>query len=238
MKISIIIPTFEPGERIVSTIDSVISQTFDKYEIIIQDGSPSESVEKLIGNKYPDSDKITIYHEPDGGVYDAMNHAVKQATGDYGFFMGAGDTLHDNKVLEDFARVSDTSAEDIIYGYWIEISGEKRKTVVRKLDWKYAVKFSPVNHQAVIAKMELLRKYPFDTKYKIAADQDWLLKMKKLGKSIHFIDRPISDYLLDGLSTNNTDIFVVEQKEIHGKYYPFWRMIRHTWRKLSGKDKW
>ena len=237
MKLSIVIPSYEPGDRILSTIDSVLDQKFTEYEIIIQDGSLTDSVNTLIQDKYPENGRILFFHETDNGVYDAMNRAVKKATGEYCIFMGAGDKLHDEKVLSDLEYAASAVGTDIIYGSWIEVNNGKEETVVRKLDWKYAVKFTPVSHQAVLAKTELLKAFPFDTSYEIAADQDWLLRMKKMKRTFFFLDRPISYYLLDGLSSNNNDKFVKEQKEIHGKYYPFWQTVRYTWRRMAGKDK-
>ena len=51
-------------------------------------------------------------------------------------------------------------------------------------------------------KRELLEEYPFDLKYKIAADQDWIMKMHKSGKKFHYIDMPISNYDMYGISAS------------------------------------
>lgn len=238
MKISIILPVFNPGNKIIETIESVLSQTYCDYELIIQDGSESHNVEKLIRNNYSEDNRIVLFHEPDKGVYDAMNKGIQHASGEYAYFIGAGDRLHDKNVLHDISKAIEENNYDIVYGYVIEIDNGQEKDLIRLLNWKYILKFTPVCHQAVFSRIELLRKYQFDIMYNIAADQDWLLKMKKLRKSILFVNRAIAYYPLDGISSNNEDIFVKEQKEIHGRYYPFWKSVRYTWRKIIGKDKW
>ncbi len=236
MKFSVVIPVYEQEERLLLTIDSIMYQTYKDYEILVQDGSPEDSITEVIKNKYGIDAGIRIFRDNDHGVYDAMNKAVVNVKGDYCLFMGAGDTLHDNKVLEDIHNEIELEKSDIIYGYWVELHDGKEDIIKRKLNWKYIVKFTPVNHQSVFAKTALLREAPFDTGYKIAADQEWLLRMKAGKKSFRYVDRAIVYYPFDGLSSNNVEEFVREQKEIHGKYYPFFKTVRYTYRRLVGKD--
>lgn len=95
---SIIIVCLNAGDRLVSTVESVLSQKYGGYEIIVKDGGSKDgSVEKLKG-LYSDS-RLHIYVQGDSGIYDAMNEAVKLAEGDYILFLNAGDSLYDEMVL-------------------------------------------------------------------------------------------------------------------------------------------
>lgn len=236
MTFSIIIPTFNAGNRIKTTIDSIVKQSSRDYEIIIQDGKSTDNTQNIIENFMCQYPFIKYFSEKDKGVYDAMNKAVEKANGEFCIFLGSGDRLHDENVLDKLKQVMNNRKADIYYGYVIETVGEKTIPLIRKINWTYKMKLTPVCHQAVCAKTDLLKNNPFDIMYKIAADQDWLMKMVKRGKKFIYINIPIAFYPMDGLSSNNNDVFVQEQKLIHKTYYPFWQLVRQTWRKIVGKE--
>ena len=50
---------------------------------------------------------IRVIHEPDNGLYDAMNKGIQQATGDYLVFLNAGDRLHEPTTIEQLTTQSD-----------------------------------------------------------------------------------------------------------------------------------
>lgn len=237
MIFAIIIPTYNAGERIKETLDSIINQNFQDYEIIIQDGKSSDNTEEIVQNYIKEHTFIKYFSEKDNGVYDAMNKAVSKAKGEFCIFLGAGDRLHDENVLSHLGQIiKNNDCADVYYGYVMATNDKEVMPLIRKIDWKYKVKLTPVCHQAVCAKRELLICDPFNIKYKIAADQDWLMKMQKKGKKFVYVDMPIAFYPLDGLSSTNNGMFEMEQKLIHRTYYPFWQLVRQTWRKLVGKE--
>ena len=80
MKFSIITVSYNAVSTIERTLLSIYSQTYQDYEHIIVDGGSSDGTVDII-RKYEDRIAYWI-SEPDKGVYDAMNKAVKQAKGD------------------------------------------------------------------------------------------------------------------------------------------------------------
>jgi len=85
MLFSIITVTYDAVEWLERTIQSVISQSYPNIEYIIIDGNSTDGTLDII-KKY--------LSEPDGGLYDAMNKGLNLATGDYVWFINAGDTLY------------------------------------------------------------------------------------------------------------------------------------------------
>ena len=122
MKFSIIVVCLNAGEKLYSTLDSILKQTNKDYEVVIKDGlSTDDSVSKLqsklldgaLGELVPSSkdssqdelkERIHIYSEKDKSIYDAMNQAVKYAKGDYYIFLNCGDLFASERVLEDRAK--------------------------------------------------------------------------------------------------------------------------------------
>lgn len=89
---SIIIPLFNKAPYIQRAIDSVLNQSFKKYEIIvINDGSTDgggELVEKLYG------DKVKLIHQENKGVSVARNTGISEANYPYVAFLDADDCWH------------------------------------------------------------------------------------------------------------------------------------------------
>ena len=73
IKVSVIVPVFNNSEYIGTTLDSIIAQDFDGFEIIvIDDGSTDNS--NLILEKYNKQiDNLTVFHQNNSGVSVARN---------------------------------------------------------------------------------------------------------------------------------------------------------------------
>ena len=91
-KFSVITVTYNAEAVLEDTIQSVISQTYRHVEYIIVDGASKDKTVEII--KQYESGIASWISEPDKGLYDAMNKGLKLATGDYVWFLNAGDTLY------------------------------------------------------------------------------------------------------------------------------------------------
>ncbi len=105
MKFSVITASFHSGEKLWTTIRSILEQDFQDYEVVIKDGgSKDHSVEKLQGKEQVrhavSEGRLICLVCPDKGVYDGMNQALSVCQGDYVLFLNCGDVFHDRKVLE------------------------------------------------------------------------------------------------------------------------------------------
>lgn len=82
-KISVIVPCYNQEKYIKECLDSLVSQTFKDYEVIvIDDGSTDDSAE--IVNEYVKHNKnIRLIRQANQGVVVARNNAIKQAQGTY-----------------------------------------------------------------------------------------------------------------------------------------------------------
>lgn len=87
---SVIIPTYNCGRKLAATLDSVLSQPRELYELIVVDGGSDGETLSVI-EQY--SGKLRFVSEPDAGVYDALNKGVGMSTGRHLLILGAGDHL-------------------------------------------------------------------------------------------------------------------------------------------------
>jgi glycosyltransferase involved in cell wall biosynthesis len=98
---SVVIPTYNCGVKLAATLDSVLSQPRELYEIIVVDGGSGGETLDVIEEH---SGRLRFVSEPDRGVYDAINKGVGMSSGRHLLFLGAGDRLKDG-VLERVAEV-------------------------------------------------------------------------------------------------------------------------------------
>lgn len=87
--ISVVIPLYNKGKSIASTLRAVLNQTFSDYEIVIvNDGSTDGSVEEI--GKVQD-DRIRLIHQQNAGVSAARNRGIEEAKGELIAFLDADD---------------------------------------------------------------------------------------------------------------------------------------------------
>lgn len=100
-KFSVVISVYNKGDFIQRTLESVLNQTVDDYEIIIVNDASTDHSDVIL--KELDSDKIT-YHcfETNQGAAAARNKGIKIATGTYIALLD-GDDIWDSKYLEEIS---------------------------------------------------------------------------------------------------------------------------------------
>ena len=111
--ISIVIPVYNVEKYLVDCLDSIISQNFSDWEVImVNDGSTDHSDE--IGKEYCEKDKrFRIYEQSNRGVSAARNKGIELCQGEYVFFMDADDTILHN-TLSDLNDVISRTEADIV----------------------------------------------------------------------------------------------------------------------------
>lgn len=112
---SVIIPLYNKEPYIVSTINSVINQTFTDFEIIIvNDGSTDNSLEK-IKNHYKNHTYISIINQKNQGLSASRNNGIKTAKGKIVALLDADD-LWDNQFLSTIKALHDTFPNAQVFG--------------------------------------------------------------------------------------------------------------------------
>ena len=98
-KITIVTVTYNCSKILKETLESCINQDYENVEYIIIDGASTDGTLDIINQH---SENISfILSEPDKGIYDAMNKGIEHATGEWIFFLNAGDKFYSNKTLSD-----------------------------------------------------------------------------------------------------------------------------------------
>jgi glycosyltransferase involved in cell wall biosynthesis len=123
-KVSVIIPVYNSEKFLKDSINSVLNQTYQNLEIIaIDDGSTDNSLKIL--QKY--SDKITIIHQENKGLADALNVGIKNMGGKWFKWFSPDDVLY-NDAIEILVNEAKKLPENtIIYSNWELIDDVSKK---------------------------------------------------------------------------------------------------------------
>ena len=166
---SIIIVTYNAKENIAGTVESILNQTCTDYEVVIKDGGSTDGTIEYCEGLCSGNSKFTLYREPDKGIYDAMNQAVKYAKGDFVIFLNAGDRFYDSRVLEKVDALNPNTKNTILYGDAYFESVNSMNVAPPKITGFVCYRNVPC-HQAIIYSRDTLLERPFDINLKIRAD--------------------------------------------------------------------
>lgn len=117
MLFSVIIPIFNVEKYLHECVDSVLSQTYVDYEIIlVDDGSPDDC--PRICDEYAKKDcRIKVVHQANAGLACARNSGIKVAKGEYIVCIDSDDYLIDNNILQKIADKVVDGVDVVLYGY-------------------------------------------------------------------------------------------------------------------------
>ena len=93
-EISVIVTVYKAEDYLPGCIDSILSQTFSDFEILlVDDGSPdnSGSICDAYAAKY---DRISVIHQENRGQAAARNHAMQYSKGQWLCFVDSDDLIH------------------------------------------------------------------------------------------------------------------------------------------------
>ena len=221
MRITVITVCRNAVDVIDKTVRSVLSQTYRELEYIVVDGDSTDgTLDRLRGY----GDLIAhILSEPDTGVYNAMNKALRLVTGDIIVFLNAGDCFASMRVAASVMKAFSNDPDvKLVYGDLLAVFPNGAKLSIKQpgqvTRWKLWLR--GLCHQTVFARRELFESLGcFDEGLPICADWDWTLRAVIISgvKAVHLPIR-ICDYSMGGLSANQ-EALRHDKRELHRRYY-------------------
>lgn len=242
---SIITVTWNAGQVIAPTLQSVLDQTFTDYEYVVMDGASTDDTLHQVRDAHITATRL--FSERDNGLYDAMNKAIDCARGKYLIFLNAGDSFASSDSLSRLAQATEDNP-GVIYGQTQLVDASRKVVGARHLrapKHLTADSFKRgmlVCHQAFVARRDLVPHY--NLKYKYSADYDWCIKVLKKSQLNAYVGKePIISFLTDGLTDKHHKASLKERFSIMCHYYgtmpTVWRHItfvpRYALNKLRRK---
>lgn len=150
--ISIIVPVYNVEQYLCKCIDSILMQTFKHLQIILVDDG-SEDLSGKICDKYEQKDKrIKVIHKQNGGLSDARNCGLDNASGEYVIFVDSDDYIEKDACAK-LIEIASKYKVDIVTGEARVIQNHKKMTL-KNYDTKEIVYLG-----AVYLKKQLQKKF-------------------------------------------------------------------------------
>lgn len=193
-KISIIIPTYNRAHVLSRAIDSVLSQSFEDYElIIVDDGSDDETKDLVI--QY--GDKIKYFFTKQKGVSAARNLGIKESSGEWIALLDSDDEWLSNKLEKQVQFIESNPEVPLVHGEEIWIRNGKRVNPRNKHKkfggWIFekCIPLCVISPSASLIKKDILLQLGgFDERFPVCEDYDlWLKLTAKF--PVGFIEDPI-----------------------------------------------
>ena len=231
---TIITVTKNAESKILKTLRSVNLQTFKNYQHIVVDSFSSDKTYSIISDF--NSTQILKKRIRDKSLYEGLNNALNYATGSYVLFLHAGDFFFDCNTLYKIKNSLEKNIDILIGGCVFY-----RKNLILR-SWKISkqIKFNNIYkapHTGAVIKLDVYKKIgKFNTKYFIASDTDYLLKItKKNDFKIKNYNNFICFMEDGGLSTSKRMFLkkMSEDLEIYYVHYKFFFLFKYCLKIMS-----
>ncbi len=204
---TIITVCYNSEKTIERTLQSVLEQTEQDYEYLIIDGKSTDNTLSIV-RSYEDrfKGKLHIYSERDNGIYDAMNKGISKAKGILVGMVNSDDYYEPDALENMKCSYANLPQEDkkhtILYG------------MQRRLREGQEIEIEFVNHRILGEGMichptcfitnKLYKDFnAYDTRYKSAADLDFLIRIKQTTDTVFVpVYHIISNFELGGMSAS------------------------------------
>ena len=189
--ISIITVVYNNVSHLQKTFDSILSQNYKNYELIVIDGNSNDGTVEIIRKN---ATKIKFWlSEPDKGIYDAFNKGMKYAKGDYLGFVNSDDILLPDALYILKNYIQKFPEADFFFGavkkHWGILHGYKPWKI--RFSWGF---YSSHSTGFFIKSKSAKLIGDYNLKYKYSADYDYFYRM-------------IVKKKLKGIATRKDEIF-------------------------------
>ena len=253
MKISIITATYNSEATVRDTLESILQQTHQDWELIIEDGLSKDDTLSIVQEYEPRCNgRMHIFSEKDEGIYDAMNRGIARATGDVIGILNSDDFYHDEHVLEDINHAMEGQPVDCVYGDLKFVKADDKDKVVRI--WKgsqhkkgaFLRGWHPA-HPTFYARRECFEKFgAFNTSLAVSADFELMLRFIEVaGLPNLYIHRYFVKMRMGGESTGSLRNIIRGNRSIlralrengfnPSPFFILYRLIPKLWATIIGK---
>ena len=218
--VSIITPSFNSSKFIEECVNSVISQTFQNWEMIIIDDHSNDNSRDIISELSEKDERIKyIFLEENVGAAEARNVAIKQSKGKYIAFLDSDDIWNEDKLEK---QITFMNEKDIAFSFTsyqtISEDGKTKYSVItapKKMSYHSYLRNTIIGCLTVIIDKEKTGDFQMPN---IRSSHDmalWLLIMKR-GFSAYGLDENLAYYRI--VSTSNTSKKWKAAKEVWDVY--------------------
>ena len=206
--ISIITPVFNtPPAWLSEAIDSVVSQAYENWELIlIDDGSTrADTLELLSGVESRDRRILLVRQASSGGISSASNAGLAHARGEWISLLDHDDLLEPDALFEVVAHLQANPKVDLIFSDEDKITEEGLAAPQFKPDWSpdFLLSYNYLCHFTTLRREVVERAGRFRSEFDGAQDYDLFLRVSELTDRIHHLPRILYHWRRSESSTSD-----------------------------------
>lgn len=211
-KVSIIVPVYKAEKYLHRCVDSILSQFFINWELIlVDDGSPDRS--GAICDEYAQKDdRIRVIHKENGGVSSARNVALDNMKGEWVMFVDADDWINIKCLQTCVDVVTKNNLDAVQFGFVMVFpDGSEKYICESNTDANNPEKYLKDNSYNVCVWGGLYKRsiiiensLKFDESLKLAEDQLFVLSFIKHAKKLQYLAEPFYYYYQNPNSATHT----------------------------------
>ena len=186
-KVSVILPTYNRAAMLPSAVESVLSQTFQDWELIVIDDGSSDQTPDVVAKIMARDLRIRSYRQANSGLPATRAKGVELAVGEYIAFLDDDDSFAPDKLERQAAYLEAHSEMDLVYSH-VETKGENcplpEKWPDKPADNFFdLVKQCTIQPNAVLVRSKAFEKFGnFRTKLKSGDDYEMWLRIAAKGR--------------------------------------------------------
>ena len=203
-------------------LDSVQAQVDIKLEHLIVDGASQDGTTEFIARYENSNHPIVFISEPDQGIYDAMNKAIAQASGEYSIFLNSDDFFHNPVGMrESVKRLRETGCDFSYAPVIVMKNGDVKDVLHSHADGRLIFCSMPFSHQSMLFRNSSIRKVNgYDLSYRSSSDYDMILRLVLSGCTACYVDCTFATFRIGGFSAQNINTSQHECAVIYSRLYP------------------
>lgn len=124
-KISVIVPVYNSEKYLHRCIDSILSQTFTDFEVLLIDDGSTDSSGEICDEYAAKDSRVRVFHKENGGVSSARNMGLDNAYGEYSIHVDSDDWIEPNMLQDLYQKAYDTQADMVICDFYEEYNDSK-----------------------------------------------------------------------------------------------------------------
>lgn len=229
LTVSIVIPTFQHSRYISACLDSLLLQTYTKWEALIINNFSTDNTLEII-NSYQEK-KFKVYNFRNNGVIAASrNKGIAEATGDVIAFIDSDDFWYPNKLSVCMNNIY--QGADIIF-HDMDMYDEGGVSLRKRMKGKYLrrpvfeslmISTNPIINSSVLVKKDVVQKVnglSVQPDLVTVEDFDLWLKISRVTENFLYIPRSMGGYRVTNTIKDFSPDRTMKIISVYNAYLPF-----------------
>ena len=213
---SVVIPTYNRAARLRLTLDSVIAQTFQEFEVLVMDDGSTDNTRAVV-ESFNDLRIRYEWADNSGGPATPRNRGIDASRGDWICFLDADDIWYPEKLTIVAGAIGDHPDSDVVCNNeFLSLAKHGKKSLLKYGPFEdnfyqaMLIHGNRLSTSATTVRRSFLVEHSLrfnqSQDYVIVEDYDLWLRIAFCGGRFHFINAPLGEYIIDdgNISSNVT----------------------------------